>query len=63
VSDLSVKQTARRLGVTTRTVQSWIDRGYFPNAYKLKPYLSNSPYRIPESDVTAFEARRQQDTD
>ena len=58
---LSVKEAAERLGVSHRAIQRWINRGYFPGAYKLSP-ASNSPYRIPESDVIAFEKRRDQAT-
>lgn len=55
---LTVTEAADRLQVTTRAVQKWIAAGSFPNAYKLNPDLSNSPYRIPESDVRALEAKR-----
>jgi excisionase family DNA binding protein len=58
---LSVKEVAERLGVTPRAIHRWIKRGYFPGAYKLSPAL-NSPYRIPESDIIAFEERRERQT-
>jgi len=58
MADLTVKQAAQRLNTKPRTVQSWIARGHFPNAYKLNPHARNSPYRIPENDVQRFEKDR-----
>jgi excisionase family DNA binding protein len=58
---LSVKQVAELLGVTPRAIHKWIKRGHFPGAYKLSP-ASNSPYRIPESDVIAFKEQREHPT-
>lgn len=54
----SAKQAAERLGVTTQAISRWIRRGLFPGAYKLNPDSRNSPYRIPESDIEAFEEKR-----
>jgi excisionase family DNA binding protein len=54
---LSIREVAGRLDVTTRAVHRWIHKGYFPGAYKLSP-ARNSPYRIPESDVVAFDIKR-----
>ena len=54
---LSTADVAERLRVHQTTVQGWIRRGYFPNAYKLGPG-KNSPYVIPESDVVTFEENR-----
>jgi predicted site-specific integrase-resolvase len=56
MADLTVKQAADRLKVNPTTITRWIKE--FPHAYKLNPNLTNSPYRIPEQDVTAFEQRR-----
>ena len=57
---LSAQEAAERLGVSVRTIQNWIDAGVaFPNAYKLNPHLSNSPYRIPVTDIETLEAERQ----
>ncbi len=56
---LSTGQVAERLGVDPRTVQRWVAAGRFPGAYRLDPDAKQSPYVIPSSDVTAFEARRQ----
>jgi len=56
----SVKEAAERLGVGTTTVNRWVKLGEFPNAYKLNPRAKNSPFRIPEEDIVAFEEERQQ---
>lgn len=56
--NLSVKEAARRLDVTPTTVTRWIKRGHFPGAHKLNPHGKNSPYRIPEDAVSAFQQSR-----
>jgi len=58
---LSTAKVATRLGVHQTTVQLWIRKGHFPNAYKLG-LGKNSPYIIPESDIVAFEEKRRQAT-
>jgi predicted DNA-binding transcriptional regulator AlpA len=58
VRALSVTQAAKRLGVSAAAIRGWINDHTFPNAYKLHPMKRNSPYRIPESDITAFEDKR-----
>ncbi len=58
---LSTAEVAERLGVHRITVQLWIRKGYFPNAYKVG-LGKNSPYVIPESDIVAFEEKRRQAT-
>ncbi len=58
MKDLTVKEVASRLGAHHRAIHDWIDQGAFPNAYKLNPNNLTSPYRIPESDVVAFEEKR-----
>ncbi len=55
---LSVASVAERLEVHPTTITRWIQQGHFPHAYKLNPDARNSPYRIPETDVTAFEEKR-----
>lgn len=57
--NLTVRQAATRLGCSTRAINKWLADGRFPNAWKLNPAARNSPYRIPESDIQAFEATRQ----
>lgn len=54
---LSVTEVAERLGVHPRTIRRWIQSGEFPNARRVRP-IRRSPFRIPMSDVIAFEARR-----
>jgi len=58
---LSTTEVARRLQVHRNTVIDWIRKDYFPNTRKLG-LGKNSPYVIPESDVTAFEEKRDQAT-
>jgi len=53
---LTSKQIADRLKVDRATVLYWIRKGHFPNARKAGPGRT-SPYRIPETDVIAFEER------
>jgi hypothetical protein len=55
----SAREAGERLGTTRRAVVSWIRKGRFPNAYKLDPFGVTSPYQIPESDIIAFERKRQ----
>jgi excisionase family DNA binding protein len=55
---LSAREAAQRLGVTPRTIIKWINRGTFPNAYKLNPDGLRSAYRIPLTDIEALESRR-----
>ncbi len=47
-------EAAKRLHVTTRTVQRWVKKGYFPGARKKSPTLSGA-YLIPESALLAYE--------
>jgi len=61
IENLSTTEVADRLDVHRNTVISWIRKGYFPNARKVG-LGKNSPYVIPESDVTEFEEMRDQST-
>lgn len=54
---LNTREVAERLHVSLMTIHRWIDRGEFPQARRKSP-VANSPYMIPESDVIAFERRR-----
>lgn len=54
---LNTKAVADRFRVSVRTINHWIDKGFFPNAQKKNPLLDNSPYEIPMSDVEDFEKR------
>jgi excisionase family DNA binding protein len=53
MNDLSVSQVAVILKCSHRHVLNLIQRGAFPNAYKLDP-SSKSVYRIPKKDVDQF---------
>ena len=61
---LTAAQVAPRFKVTAKTITRWIDEGKFPNAFKLNPDVSNSPYIIPENDVEDLERElAKQETD
>jgi transposase len=52
----SVREAAERLGASRSAIRKWHRAGeWFPNAYKLNPNRMNSPLRIPEEDLIAFE--------
>ena len=53
----STAEAAERLGVTPRTVVRWYNLREFPNARPKSP-TPRSPIVIPESDIVAFEQRR-----
>lgn len=53
---LTVTEAAERLLVEPRTVRRWIEEGEFPNAVKTRQFRGH--YRIPESDIVAFENSR-----
>ena len=55
---LSTAQVAEILQCSEKTVNNLFNRGHFPNAYKLDPTRSNSPLRIPRSDVLAYQERQ-----
>lgn len=50
----TVSQLAKRYRVSQRTIHDWFEKGEFPNRYRLRP---TSPFRIPESDVIAFDRK------
>ena len=51
--DLSTEQVAKKLKYSVRTVRYLIERGVFPNAYKIDPN-SKSVYRIPAGDIENY---------
>lgn len=53
----TVPQLAKRWLVSERTVQNWIKKRAFPNAYRMG-LGRGSHYRVPESDVIEFERQR-----
>ena len=55
-----MKEADGRLGVAATTLSRRVKIGRFPNAYKLDPKGKNSPHRIPEADIEAFEGERRQ---
>lgn len=48
-----IKRVADILGFDHQTVWNWVQRGYFPNAYKM------GRWNIPGSDIIAFIESRQ----
>lgn len=60
---LKTKAVAKRFRVSVRTINHWIDKGFFPNAQKKNQMLDNSPYEIPLSDILAFEKQMKEAKD
>jgi len=58
---LTIAQVAKRMECSETTVSRWTLAGNFPNAFK-RGTGKTSPYRIPVSDVEAFEKRLRQGT-
>lgn len=52
--EYTVKEVARILRVSERTVRNLIERNRFPGAYRLDP-KTRSTWRIPERDVLEFQ--------
>ena len=59
--NLKTAEVAELLNVSTDTIETLIKRSAFPHAFKLLP-LPNSPWRIPQEDVDAYIALRQQES-
>ena len=56
---LNSKHAAELLGISYRTMQTWLKQGVFPHAYKLHPGNQHtSPYRIPCEDVDKILSER-----
>ena len=54
-----IPEVARRLDVSTRTINRWIHKGYFDGVIKNDPEAeSGSYYLIPDSSIEAFIERR-----
>jgi excisionase family DNA binding protein len=53
---LTVREVARRCGVTEQTVSRWVREGCFPNAYWVD--VAGGAYRIPEQDLIGFQPGR-----
>lgn len=54
----SIAEVAGKFGASKLTVYRWIWAGHFPNAFKLTPGGRTSPWRIPETDIAAFEEKQ-----
>lgn len=55
--EYTVQDLAQKWRVSDRAIQKWLAEGAFPNAYKVG-LGKNSHWRIPYSDVLAFEQQR-----
>jgi excisionase family DNA binding protein len=60
MQEYTTEEAATILRVSRRAIQKWIHAGYFPSAYKINPDGATSPYRIPASDIEAFDRRRRE---
>lgn len=60
---VSVAEAADILGVDRATIWRWLKspQNPFPGAYRLNPDQPRSPYRIPRSDIEAFDRRRREE--
>jgi hypothetical protein len=52
--NLTAKEIAERHNVEKRVAQGWIQRGYFPNAFKEPHEFLGSVWKVPESDLKGF---------
>ena len=60
-NEMTIKEAAARLGVSTRTVWNWIKQGHLPGAFKRNPFASRrSEWLIPESDIERVERIRRE---
>lgn len=55
---LTVDKVAKMFGVKPATVRDWIDKGIFPNAFKLQPGEQQAPWFIPTSDIEDLAQKR-----
>lgn len=51
---LTAKEIAERYGIEKRVAQGWIQRGYFPHAYKEHHEFLGAVWKVPESDLSDF---------
>ena len=54
MKDLTAKEIAGRYRVEKRVAQGWIQRGYFPHAYKEEHEFLGCIWKVPESDLSGF---------
>lgn len=61
MAEMTIKQVAERLKLSTRDITRYIHAGHFPGAYKPNPFgKQRAEWRIPESAVIAFEHKREE---
>jgi hypothetical protein len=56
--DLTAKEIAEMHNVQKRVAQGWIQRGYFPNAYKEDLPIAGEIWRVPVKDLEDFNPPR-----
>ena len=56
--NITTKEAAIRLKVTSRTVRNMIMRGRFPGAYKVDPEAKRSTWMIPINEIIELEKKR-----
>ena len=57
---LTTAAAAKLLGISPLTLAKWLAAGNFPNAYRLNPLKTQSPWRIPQGDIDDFIQKRRQ---
>ena len=55
---LNTAAAAKRLNVSPRTIIYWAQKGFFPGAFKVNPFVKKSPLLIPLSAIEEFEKKR-----
>lgn len=55
---MTIPEIAEKLNVSRVTAWRWVQQGAFPNAYRVNPLSEQSPWRVPEEEVIAFEEKR-----
>lgn len=53
--NLTAKEIAALYRVEKRVAQGWIQRGYFPQAFKEYHEFLGSIWKVPETDLNGFE--------
>lgn len=59
-STMKAKEVAQLFGVSLRTVNRWIEAGYFPGSFRRNPRVPNSTYLVPTESVERFKREREE---
>lgn len=57
---IKASEVAKQFNVSLRTVNRWIEAGYFSGAFRRNPRAANSTYLIPVDSVEKFKREREQ---